>query len=308
MGKKKNRKVKKGKDRAAEIIYIKESNRKITNFSFENILSILSLIVSVLTLYLGYVAYQKFLDDRVKTEQLDLVVELVDVLQKEEIVITMYPKYKHWMLGHAQQEGNVYAVGTWQDYKLDYDIYLPEQFSWYMKVDDYIFNPLLPEEISEAIIKFRFNWEFAWDTKIDSLDYFPVIGNKRDTTIYYSSTDDMLKMQHSLQRYKGGMRAFVNNANNLTNSIRQYFGDENIGSVNAVIFNKAKEKYPYNMSSFDRTKRKYNFTDEQTEIYLNWSETSRKIMDSMIEGGHSEKVMDSLLEELEKRESKRIWN
>jgi len=277
-----------------------EVKKKLSWIFSERNISFLSLVISGLTLYLGYIAYNKLLVDNVKTEQLNLVIELVETIQKDEIKITSYRNEMGFMGGPAEQKGNIYSISTWDEFNLDYDIYLLGNFTWELKSDEYLFNPLLPETIAKSLHKFRTDLHPRWDIKIDTMQVLRAIGKSPDSTYLYLGNMPRAELQMGMWMYTGGMRGFVSNAKNVRNEIIDYFSQNQIETINPLIFEKANIWYPYNQSKFDQIKRQFDYNDAQTHMYFEVHKNIRRKSDSLrntkIDSLERRKIIDEFIE------------
>lgn len=262
----------------------KKSNKKklrLSSILSERNIALVSLLISGLTLYLGYVAYQKLLVDKVKTEQLSLVIELVNVIQNDEILITTYPKnFGPMGTGYAEQKSNIFSISTWDEFYIDYDIYIPGNFEWLLKTDNYLYNPLLPEKIAKSLLKFRIDLEPKYDLALDSVYSINALGTPPDSTAML-----IKDIEHGFlmgnRKYINGMKGFVENAKYICYELNQYFKENKIENINPLIFEKSNLLYPYRQSKFDRVKREYNYNNAQTNMYFEVNRNIRKKSDSL---------------------------
>ena len=270
-----------------KIKQIKKTLKRVWSYIIsDRIIALISLIVSILTLCLGYKAYNKFLVDNVKTEQLELVIKLVEVIQDDEIKLTWYGDRIGFMgAGPAQQIGNVYSISTWNEFNIEYDIYVPGNFSWELKSDEYLFNPLVPKKIAKSLYRLRTDLKPRWDVEVDTMRVLIALGKSPDSSYSYLGNMPHGRMQLGMRKYMGGMKGLVANAQNVRNSIIEYFKKNGIESINPLIFDKANSLYPYNQSKYDRIKRQYNFTNEQTDLYFKIERKIRRKSDSLFDVG-----------------------
>nr|WKN38967.1 hypothetical protein K4G66_09660 [Tunicatimonas sp. TK19036] len=260
----------------------------------EKTLPWLSFAVSALTLILGYVAYEKLLADQVRTEQLTLVIKLTEVIQDDVMIITSYGVTPSFGFP-PKQEGNIYAISTWEEFKLDYDIYSINAFEWELESFKYLYNPLLPEAIAKSLFKFRYDFQSLPIMSLDSLAYFRVIGNPIDTTKFYSSLKDVIpEIGLFYWKYNGGMENFVANAKSVREEIVKYFESSGIETINPLIFETANRRFPYNMSKYDQVKKEHNLTDAQTEKWFEALEKMRDIPEEL-DSATKERMRDSII-------------
>ncbi|MBG47657.1 MAG: hypothetical protein CML05_05135 [Pseudozobellia sp.] len=222
---------------------LKKLIRKVLKHFSEKNIARYSLIISILTLFLGYVAYKKFLANNFKNEQLNLVIEVVRTIQNDSIQVNRYTKEWGPMgTGPNERIGNIFGIGNFE-IKNNYDLYIPGDFRWSLKTDNYLFNPLLPENIAATLVRLRTDMDPQIGIKLDTLKYLHTLGNPPDSNLFLirDLPNDFIIGN---RKYNGGMQGFVRNTKNVTEEIIKYFEDNNIKTINPLIFENQELIFP----------------------------------------------------------------
>ncbi len=137
-----------------------------------NTISAMALVVSSLTLSLGYLAYKKFLLKQAQQKQLDIVLDLIKHIHADRNECTIYniarlPQKPISLFGIVNDpsfntSSKVYFIKAVEpSFKATYE-YSHEKIRWSF-YDDFYLNPLLPNDIAQRLKVFKIDETYPQD-------------------------------------------------------------------------------------------------------------------------------------------------
>jgi len=178
-------------------------------------IALFSLIVSALTLWLGYVAYKKLLPGEAAKAQLPLMLKAIDDLN--HTVINCYEQNpKQGTINVMMVTFFGYANRKKYLENENYELVFPEK--WDNKFIDILVslsdNPITPTKIREVLYRFRAGFIMAQPTIVQESEHVFLIGTKRTTVEKENIT--------RISSYKGGMNGFFKIADDFSESIQEW--------------------------------------------------------------------------------------
>jgi hypothetical protein len=143
------------------------------------IVSWLGLLVSAITLILGYVAYNKFLNQKVSEIQLTVVLELIDAIYKYTFHIQVEAKHDNGGVSGSSLKKNLFQLAAAGVLPVDspdnIEILIPNNYVFSFPAWKFIANPLLPNAISKELKGMRHDLTIR-GTDTSKVERFMIIG------------------------------------------------------------------------------------------------------------------------------------
>ena len=227
---------KKKKNKSDKLPKNKQSNR----LDFNGGIAIISLIVSFITLVFSFYIYTRQISNDARKSQLNLVLELVEVIQNDPIAINSFGVRRDTVYGPLNtQKDNIFTISNWKDEELKFDLFISGNYKWPMESDKFLSNPLLPKNIAEAMYRFRTDYSSSFNTKIDTINPYLVLGipTKRLNSIDLRNTTSDFEFGQRI--YNGGTKNFKNNAKSIRKEIIEYFKNNDIEFINPILIDES---------------------------------------------------------------------
>lgn len=187
------------------------------------------LLISLLTLYLGFLAYKKFLNKSLKKSQLELVLQLIDSFHKSEILLTIVQFVDERPLtGLYSQNIFQLADGGNVNTESNYKIYETVGNNWVFPPFEFLNNPILPSDISYMLMNLYKGFEFINNQPSQNETFF-VIGHHKESVFNEPSM---------LRQYKGGLYGFLNDIIRINKALRKWLDDNVVTDLNETILKK----------------------------------------------------------------------
>lgn len=200
----------------------------ITGFSLSDFLAVIGIIISVLTLWLGYVAYKKFLVNQLVSEQLQLVLQLIKFLSDNKINLTFTSIREDGGQGSSFWSKNLFEVAWF--YKNDIRsrrLYKPDDRHQMLVPGEILHNPIFPNSISNSLWKINERFTVSEDRKSELQGDFVFIGAEHDE----------LSFEDLLYSYEGGYEAFLHDCYIVKLAITKWLKQHGIDDLNDKIIN-----------------------------------------------------------------------
>lgn len=185
----------------------------------------LSLVVSIATLSLGYIAYQKLLVQEAKKEQLKLVLQLIAIISESEFDVTFlrngndsnfrsYHRVNFFTLNTKINIGDAYyEVFYAPDYVLDFE-----------KLYHLLSNPLIPRAISASFLSN--NSLVTSKSLLDEKEFF-ILGTPKEGVAF---------PEYASRKIDGGMERFLRDARVITFNVKYWLEKSGVSDINFNAF------------------------------------------------------------------------
>ena len=207
----------------------------------EDFFALGSLIVSILTLCLGYIAYKRLLVPEARKRQLDLVLNLISLLERVSIQISeAYPRPKPDESATPGQDREFRAIGRYNlfelanlpKFKKNLEVFVPNSAALFE--NEYFKDPLMPSDMS--LISERLKKIPVTSLKtLDDLKNFP--------KEYYSLGWDVthaLLVSDGCSEIKGGINTLLNECVALRDAIIKWLHTYGVTDTNSTILRKIR--------------------------------------------------------------------
>lgn len=211
------------------------------------IISASSLLVSLVTLCLGWVAYNRFLSQKLGENQLTVVLDFVQAIYQSDFSMWVETRKDGGVVGH-RSSGNLFQLSKGkstqqQDLHDEFYVFTPSVHSLNFKGWDFLQNPLLPNAISKELYAFRKSFQTA-STTLESTKAYIILGEIKEG-------DDNAVAE---VEFKGGYKAFIEHCTALDLAIQSWLEKHGLHDLNQHVVNTS----PFNYY----TKQKYYEVDK----------------------------------------------
>jgi len=189
-----------------------------------------SLVVSALTLWLGWAVYQKFLTQKLAETQLNVVLDFVQAIYESEISMWIEKRMGEHIVGHRDTR-NLFELsdneGMYTEEKYaNYRVFSYSAFSIEFKYGKFLRNPLLPNAISKELYSFKKGF-------MPTIDVIENPGNH----IFLGKMQTEDRGNGIGAEFKGGYKGFIQHCIALDISIKSWLKKHGIKDLNQHIVN-----------------------------------------------------------------------
>ena len=189
------------------------------------IISFASLLLSIVTFGLGYVAYKKFLRNELKTSQLEEVISFTKSLQNTEFDLARAVG-NNGEYGYGYSKSTAFGYAGWNMKNANNELFILYSQQWYYEPFKFLNSPLLPNSISSKLLKIKESFE-RYVVDIKEYDDFYFLIQKDTDNIYEKQTGN---------RYKGGIGQFIKDCHDLRKKVLDWLKKHGINDINQSIY------------------------------------------------------------------------
>jgi hypothetical protein len=189
-----------------------------------------SLVVSALTLWLGWAVYQKFLTQKLAETQLSVVLDFVQAIYESEISMWIEKQIGKNIVGHRDTR-NLFELsdseGMYEEEEYaNYRVFSSSAFSIEFKYGKFLRNPLLPNAISKELYSFKKGFMSTIDVTKNPGNH--VFLGKREVEDGGNGIG---------AEFKGGYKGFIQHCTALDLSIKSWLKKHGIKDLNQHVVN-----------------------------------------------------------------------
>lgn len=168
-------------------------------------IGIISFILTCLTLWIAYLAYERFAYQQIQSKQIEVVTELVEYIHKSPIHLSVFNKGSG-MFNNL----TLFELSNMESIPDSLEIYFKEGYEYPVVFDTYIRNPLIPKEIADVLINFHsYSISIANDSimkrkgyiMLTSLDFIEKQARERDLLLEESETNPLFQTNRENLNY-----------------------------------------------------------------------------------------------------------
>lgn len=189
-------------------------------------ISFASLVISGVTVIVGWKVYQKFLSQKLAENQLQVVLDLIQAIYKNVFNMTTVRRHGSEGMGYGYDYKNLFQLANGgaleADSPYNYPIILLESYTFTFEPWTFLSNPLLPDRIAKKLHAFHDSIVMI-PAKPEKLMVYMVIGKMKKN---YTGPE------FALSQFEGGFSGFLGHCAAIDYEVKKWLKDHGLTDLN----------------------------------------------------------------------------